>query len=43
MTVAGLASGVPPLFSGAAGAGVATVVYALVWFYGLWWLRHRVG
>ncbi len=43
MTVAGLASGVPPLFSGAAGAGVATVVYALVWFYGLWWLRHRLG
>jgi predicted RecA/RadA family phage recombinase len=43
MTAAGLAAGVPPLFSGAIGAAVFTVLYALVWFYGLWWLRHRVG
>jgi hypothetical protein len=43
MTVAGLVTGLPPLFSGAAGAAVFTVAYALIWFYGLWWLRHRVG
>jgi hypothetical protein len=43
LTAAGLATGVPPLFSGAIGALVFTVVYALIWFYGLWWLRHRVG
>jgi hypothetical protein len=42
MTVAGLVDA-PPLFSGAVGAAVFTVVYALVWFYGLWWLRHRHG
>jgi hypothetical protein len=43
LTAAGLVTGVPALFSGAAGALVFTVVYALVWFYGLWWLRHRAG
>jgi hypothetical protein len=43
LTGAGLVTGVPPLFSGAAGALVFTVVYALVWFYGLRWLRHRAG
>jgi hypothetical protein len=43
LTAAGLATAVPPLFSGAIGAAVFTVVYALVWFYGLWWLRHRAG
>jgi riboflavin transporter FmnP len=42
MTVAGVVTA-PPLFSGAIGAAVFTVVYALVWFYGLWWLRHRHG
>ena len=43
MTAAGLASVFPPLVSGAVGATVLTVVYALVWFYGLRWLRHRTG
>jgi hypothetical protein len=43
MTAAGLATAFPPLVSGAIGAAVLTVVYALIWFYGLWWLRHRTG
>ena len=33
----------PDLFSGLAGAGGCTVVYCLVWFYGLRWLSHRAG
>ena len=42
MTLAGLASGpFPPLVSGAVGALTLTVVYCLVWFYGLRWLSHR--
>lgn len=41
LTAAGLAAALPPLFSGAVGASVATVVYALIWFYGLRWLSHR--
>jgi hypothetical protein len=44
MTVAGLVSGIfPPLVSGAVGALGLTVVYCLVWFYGLRWLSHRAG
>jgi predicted RecA/RadA family phage recombinase len=43
LIAAGLVTGFPQLFSGAAGALVFTAVYALVWFYGLWWLRHRAG
>ncbi|MEV6347957.1 hypothetical protein [Actinoplanes sp. NPDC051851] len=44
MTVAGLAASVTPsLVSGAAGAATATVVYSLVWFYGLRWLSDRNG
>jgi hypothetical protein len=44
MILAGLASGsFPALVSGAVGAAGCTVVYCLVWFYGLWWLRHRMG
>ena len=44
MTLAGLAAPVfPPLVSGAAGALGLTVVYCLVWFYGLRWLSHRAG
>lgn len=44
MTLAGLAAATfPPLVSGAAGALGLTVVYCLVWFYGLRWLSHRVG
>jgi hypothetical protein len=44
MTLAGLAApAFPPLVSGAAGAFGLTVVYCLVWFYGLRWLSHRAG
>lgn len=43
MTAAGLAATLPPLFSGAVGASATTVVYALIWFYGLRWLSHRAG
>ncbi|WP_041840505.1 hypothetical protein [Actinoplanes friuliensis] len=44
MTLAGLASaGFPPLVSGAVGALGLTVVYCLIWFYGLRWLSHRAG
>jgi hypothetical protein len=44
MTFAGLAAtAVPALFSGFVGAGACTVVYCLVWFYGLRWLSHRAG
>lgn len=44
MTLAGLAAGpFPPLVSGAVGALGCTIVYCLVWFYGLRWLSHRVG
>ncbi|MGA5304255.1 hypothetical protein ACPCHT_30360 [Nucisporomicrobium flavum] len=44
MTLAGLAAPLfPALVSGAVGALGLTVVYCLVWFYGLRWLSHRVG
>jgi hypothetical protein len=44
MTLAGLAAATfPPLVSGAVGALGLTVVYCLVWFYGLRWLSHREG
>jgi len=44
MTVAGLVAGVAPaLVSGGSGALTGTVVYCLVWFYGLRWLSHRSG
>ena len=44
MTLAGLAAATfPPLVSGAVGALGLTVVYCLVWFYGLRWLSHRAG
>ncbi|MEU7904254.1 hypothetical protein [Actinoplanes sp. NPDC049118] len=44
MTLAGLAAAAfPPLVSGAVGAFGLTVVYCLIWFYGLRWLSHRVG
>ena len=33
----------PQLVSGLVGAGSFTVVYCLVWFYGLRWLSHRAG
>ena len=42
MTLAGFASATfPPLVSGAVGATGFTVVYSLIWFYGLRWLSHR--
>ena len=44
MTLAGLAApAFPPLVSGAVGAAGLTVVYCIVWFFGLRWLRHRAG
>jgi hypothetical protein len=44
MTLAGLVAGdFPALVSGAVGAAGLTVVYCLVWFYGLRWLSHRAG
>ncbi|RZU51475.1 hypothetical protein EV385_3304 [Krasilnikovia cinnamomea] len=44
MTMAGLAAATfPALVSGAVGAAAGTVVYCLVWFYGLRWLSHRAG
>jgi hypothetical protein len=44
MTVAGLAAAeFPSLVSGLAGAAACTVVYCVVWFYGLRWLSHRAG
>jgi hypothetical protein len=44
MTLAGLAAcEFPPLVSGAVGAAGLTVVYCVVWFYGLRWLSHRAG
>jgi hypothetical protein len=44
MTLAGFASAAfTTLVSGAVGAAGLTVVYCLVWFYGLRWLSHRAG
>jgi hypothetical protein len=44
MSLAGLAAAdLPSLVSGIAGALGCTVVYCLVWFYGLRWLGHRAG
>ncbi|SDT72763.1 hypothetical protein [Actinoplanes derwentensis] len=44
MSVAGVVAGVAPaLVSGGSGALTGTVVYCLVWFYGLRWLSHRSG
>jgi hypothetical protein len=42
MVLAGMAApAFPALVSGALGAAGLAVTYALVWFYGLRWLRHR--
>ena len=44
MTLAGLAAGdVPAAGQRCVGAAACTVVYCLVWFYGLRWLSHRAG
>ena len=43
LLVAGLASGLPALFTGASAAAVFTVVYAVIWFHGVHWLARRTG
>ncbi|GIE98191.1 hypothetical protein [Paractinoplanes rishiriensis] len=44
MTVAGLVAPIfPALVSGFVGAGACTLVYCLIWFYGLRWLSQRAG
>jgi hypothetical protein len=44
MAAAGLAApAFPSLVSGLVGAAACTVLYCLVWFYGLKWLSHRAG
>ena len=44
MTVAGFAAAeFPTLVNGLAGATACTVVYCVVWFYGLRWFSHRAG
>ncbi|HEY2950121.1 MAG TPA: hypothetical protein VGJ53_17270 [Micromonosporaceae bacterium] len=43
LVAAGLAGGLPALVSGGTGALVASVAYALIWFYGVRWLSHRAG
>lgn len=39
---AGLARDLPPLASGAIGAAVSALSYAVVWFYSVRWLEHRM-
>jgi hypothetical protein len=43
LLLAGVATGLPPLLSGALAATTFTVVYALVWFSGVRWLTNRTG
>jgi hypothetical protein len=43
LLVAGIISGLDPLWSGAAAATAFALAYALVWFYGIRWLAHRGG
>lgn len=43
LLAAGVAAGLPPLAAGGLGALVATVTYALVWFYGIRRLSGRTG
>jgi hypothetical protein len=44
MTLVGLVAPLfPSLVNGLVGAGGCTIVYCLVWFYGLRWLDHRAG
>jgi hypothetical protein len=40
---AATASSLSPLWSGAAGAAVFSLAYALIWFFGVRWLAHRTG
>jgi len=39
----GATSFLPPLGVGAVGATVASLCYAVVWYYGVRWVAHRVG
>jgi uncharacterized PurR-regulated membrane protein YhhQ (DUF165 family) len=44
LTLAGYAAlGVPQMVSGFVGATAFSLVYCLIWFYGLRWLSHRAG
>jgi hypothetical protein len=44
MTMAGVVAPLfPALVSGFTGAAACTLVYCLIWFYGLRWLSHRAG
>lgn len=43
LLAAGVASALPPLFSGALGAGVAVGVFGVVWFVGIRWLTGHRG
>lgn len=43
LIVSGLAVGLPPLASGALGAAVAALTYAVVWFSAVRWLARRTS
>ena len=43
LLAAGLASALPPLWSGAVAAVVFSLAYAVVWFYGIRWLVRRTS
>jgi hypothetical protein len=43
LLTAGLASALPPLWSGALAAAVFTLAYAVIWFYCIRWLARRTG
>lgn len=43
LVAAGLGGGLPSLVSGALGAAVFTLVYAVLWFHGVRWLARRTG
>jgi hypothetical protein len=43
LLAAGLTAGLPPLVTGASAAAVFTLLYAVIWFYGVRWLVRRTG
>ncbi|HEX7745383.1 MAG TPA: hypothetical protein VF462_09010 [Micromonosporaceae bacterium] len=43
LLAAGLAKELPPLASGAIASAVTALSYAVIWFYGVRWLDHRVS
>jgi hypothetical protein len=43
LLVAGLAAALPPLASGAFAAGAFTLLYTLIWYFGVRWLDRRTG